>query len=499
MKTTVRLFLVTLAIPCAAVAVPKAPAVVPPPDGGYPNFTTAEGTNALKNLATGAGNTAVGWYSLFTDTSGGFNTAVGAGTLLFNNADSNTAVGTAALLLNSDGALNTAIGTTALTNNTIGYSNTGIGSDALFSNTEGRLNTAIGSDALVSNNTGQLNTAVAASALARNTTGENNTAVGYAALLGNTTGDTNTAVGSFALNSNDTGIGNSALGANALAINTAGSFNTGIGEAALSQNAGTLNTAVGYHAGINNTGGSVNIYIGNEGGGPNESNVMRLGRAGDGPTLFTYIAGIFGSNVSGAAVYIDSDGQLGTVNSSRRFKHDIKPIDKASEAILSLNPVTFQYNGDTKASLQFGLIAEEVAEVNPNLVVGDSNGNVLTVRYDQVNVMLLNEFLKEHRRNEEQGSIIARQQDEINDLRAELKAQAAQIQKVSFEVGIGQAASHLANSDLPENRRKESIESLGLAPKAFEGCVAASTLLGMTVAELDAVINLFSLRCSVRN
>lgn len=431
--------LILVALGCFAL-LPKAHAVVPPPDGGYPNLTTAEGTNALKNLATGAGNTAVGWHSLFSDTSGGFNTALGAGTLLFNNADANTAVGTAALLLNTTGEHNTAIGTSALLNNTIGYSNTAMGSAALSSNTEGRYNTAIGETALLDNTTGQLNTAIAAGALNRNTTGVNNTAVGYAALLGNTTGDTNTAVGSFALSSNDSGIGNSAMGVNALAINTAGSFNTAIGDIALSQNAGTLNTAVGWRAGINNTGGSVNIYLGNEGGGPNESNRMRLGRMGDAPTLFTYIAGIFGTNVSGAAVYIDSEGQLGTVNSSRRFKHDIKPMDKASEAILSLNPVTFQYNSDTKASPQFGLIAEEVAEVNPNLVVRDNNGDLLTVRYDQVNAMLLNEFLKEHRRVEKLEAA-------IDAITTRLEEQETELRKVRVQIQMNKPARRVASRD----------------------------------------------------
>lgn len=133
-------------------------------------------------------------------------------------------------------------------------------------------------------------------------------------------------------------------------------------------------------------------------------------------------------NISGAAVYIDSDRQLGTVDPSRRFKHDIKPMDKASEAILSLKPVTFHYNSDTKASPQFGLIAEEVAEVNPNLVVGDSNGNVLTVRYDHVNVMLLDEFLKEHRKVQKQEVTIAllrsndaKQEATISDLKKDVE------------------------------------------------------------------------------
>jgi hypothetical protein len=454
-----KLIFVVLAVLCLAV-LPQSQAVVPAPDGGYPGFNTAEGQNALFSLdtSTGLANTAVGWFSLKSDIHGGFNTAIGAGALLSNVGDQNTgkgtdntAIGAAALLLNTTGGLNTAVGATALLNNTIGYSNTAIGSAALFSNTEGRLNTAIGEGALLDNTTGQLNTAIAAGALNRNTTGENNTAIGYAALLGNTTGNTNTAVGSFALNSNDTGIGNSAVGANALAINTTGSFNTAIGDAALSENAGTLNTAVGYHAGINNTGGSVNIYIGNEGGGPIESNVMRLGRSGDAPTLSTYIAGIFGRNLSGTAVYIDSDGLLGTVNSSRRFKRDIKPMDKASEAILSLKPVTFHYNSDTKACPQFGLIAEEVAEVNPDLVVRDKNDQIYTVRYDAVNAMLLNEFLKEHRKirelctsDAEQKKEIAEQRKQIRTLTAQLKEQAAEIQKVSAQIEATRPAPQMA-------------------------------------------------------
>jgi hypothetical protein len=426
-----KLIFVLLAVPCLAV-LPKSLAVVPAPDGGYPGFNTAEGQNALFSLTAGAGNTAVGWYSLFSNADGSFNTATGAGALLFNTGDQNTAFGAAALLLNSTGEHNTAVGANALLNNTIGYSNTAIGSAALFSNTEGRLNTAIGEGALLSNNTGQLNTAIAAGALNRNTTGENNTAVGYAALLGNTTGDTNTAVGSFALNSMDTGVGNSAMGVNALAINTAGFFNTAIGDAALSENAGTLNTALGYHAGINNTGGSVNIYLGNEGGAPSESNVMRLGREGDGPTLFTYIAGIFSTTISGGtAVYIDSNGQLGTVNSSRRFKHDIKPMEKTSEAILSLKPVTFRYNSDHTKTSQFGLIAEEVAEVNPDLVVRDNEGEALTVRYEAINAMLLNEFLKEHYKVQKLEAALEAMNVRLNKQETELQQVRVQVERSS--------------------------------------------------------------------
>ena len=168
---------------------------------------------------------------------------------------------------------------------------------------------------------------------------------------------------------------------------------------------------------------------------------------GDAPTLFTYIAGIFGTNISGAAVYIDSEGQLGTVNSSRRFKHAIKPMDKASEAILSLRPVTFRYNSDTKASPQFGLIAEEVAEVNPNLVVRDNNGDLLTVRYDQVNAMLLNEFLKEHRKVQKLEAALDAVSAQLKEQAAHLQRVTAQIQKVSAQVESSKTAGRVASAD----------------------------------------------------
>jgi hypothetical protein len=431
-------------------------AVVPPPDGGYPNFTTAEGQNALMNLTTGAGNTGVGWYSLFSDTAASFNTGVGAGTLALNTADENTATGTGALLSNTTGTGNTANGAFALVSNSTGDRNTAIGDKALQSNTTGNVNTADGFQALFRNTTGTENTATGYNALANNTIASKNTADGSQALIENTSGEQNTATGYGALSSNTTGIGNTASGVLALTLNTTDSFNTAIGDRALqSHSTGGGNTAIGYSALLNNTTGddntaigtnagfglttgSNNIYINNS--GEDESNTIRIG---SGHTA-TFIAGIKGVNEgSPAAVFINtSTGQLGTTppSSSRRFKKEIKPMDKASEAVLGLKPVTFHYKSDTKGTPQFGLIAEEVAEVNPDLVVRDENGEIYTVRYDAVNAMLLNEFLKEHRKNEEQEKTIAELKSGMTALAATVKEQAAQIQKVSSQLEVNKFA-----------------------------------------------------------
>jgi hypothetical protein len=363
---------------------PRAQAVVPPPDGGYPGFNTAEGQNALFSLTTGAGNTAVGWYSLFSNTEGTFNTATGAGALLSNTANENTAFGAGALLFNTTGSFNTANGAFALFANTTGADNTANGNGALTSNTTGFSNTANGSVALVGNITGHQNTANGTSALFNNTTGNFNTATGERALLSNTTGN-----------------GNTAAGQNALASNTTGSFCTALGE----------------DAGFNVSTANNVICIGFGVGGANVSNSC-------------YIGSIFGQTSSGGvAVFIDSAGKLGTLTSSRRFKEGIKPMEQASEALFALKPVTFRYKKgiDPQGIPQFGLVAEDVEKVNPDLVVRDKEGKPYSVRYEQVNAMLLNEFLKEHRKNEEQ-------QKQINVLTAQLKEQASQIQKVSAQL-----------------------------------------------------------------
>ena len=392
----------TKAIPVSLVALiciglsPTSRAVTPPPDGGYPGFTTAEGQNALLSLTTGSANTAVGWLSLKSNTDGSFNTAVGAGTLVLNIGDQamgegieNTAIGTAALLLNTTGSGNTATGVSALQGNTVGNGNTAVGFNALPSNTTGSVNTAIGDAALLNNTTGGFNTAIGFATLINNTTingiaGEFNTANGYHALSSNTTGSNNTAIGNNALANNTTGINNTALGAG---------------------------------AGFNVTTANNTICIGDISG----ANV-------DSSCFIGNIRGVTTANADAIPVLIDSAGQLGTTSSSRQFKKEIKPMDSASETILALRPVTFHYKGDKTDTPQFGLIAEEVAEVNPDLVVRDRNGEIYTVRYDAVNAMLLNEFLKEHRKNEEQQATITRLDKQVEALTAGLQKVSAQLE-----------------------------------------------------------------------
>jgi len=386
LKTTPRLLItLTLLFVCFGL-LPNAQAVVPAPDGGYPNFTTAEGTKALQSLTTGAANTAVGWLSLFSNAAGSFNTATGAGSLLFNTADANTAFGAAALLFNTTGTNNTAVGATALLHNTIGLNNTAIGDQALFSNTTSGGNTAIGANALANNNTG----------------------------------NGNTAVGWFALSSSTTGGSNIALG-------------IGAGSAL--------------------TTGDENIDIGNL-GVAGESDTIRIGDSMI--HTATFIAGINGATASGGtAVFINANGQLGTMTSSKRFKDDIKPMKRASEVLYGLEPVTFRYKKeiDPAGASQFGLVAEDVEKVNPDLVVRDKEGKPYSVRYDQVNAMLLNEFIKEHkafieeqRKVEVQEKTIAQLKSGMTALAATVKQQASQIQKVSTQLEASKPAPQVVNN-----------------------------------------------------
>src|SRR5439155_9329 len=248
-------------------------------------------------------------------------------------------------------------------------------------------NTFLGDDALINNTTGVNNTANGFETLLNNTTGFNNTANGFQALLSNTTGVSNTADGVGALNANTTGGANVANGDQALFNNTTGSGNI----------------AVGVNAGFNLTTGDNNIDIGNV-GVAGEFQTIRIGRVGT--QTRTFIAGISGTAVSGGvAVRVNSSGKLGTAPSSERFKEAIKPMDKASKAIFALKPVTFRYKKeiDPDRIPQFGLVAEQVEKVNPDLVARDEQGKPYTVRYEAVNAMLLNEFLKEHRKVEEQS------------------------------------------------------------------------------------------------
>ena len=286
-----------------------------------------------------------------------------------------------------------------MADNTHGENNTANGADALFNNTDGSFNTATGSNALHDNTRGGSNTATGADALFANTEGAFNAAVGVEALHDNTTGSLNTAVGFSALLHCTEGIDNTALGSNALFFLTTGNNNTAVGhDAGVNLTTGNNNTALGRSAGANlTTNDSNNIDIGfNVGGVAGESNTIRIG---NNDITDTFIRGISGATVaSGATVLVDSNSHLGTVTSSQRFKENIKPMDKASEALFSLNPVTFRYKKeiDPVGTLQFGLVAEDVEKINRDLVVRDEKGMSTAVRYDQVNAMLLNEFLKEH-------------------------------------------------------------------------------------------------------
>jgi trimeric autotransporter adhesin len=380
------------ALGCFALC-PVAQAVVPAPDGGYPGGNTAEGTNALFSLTTGVYNTALGLNALFHVTDGDFNTATGAGALFFNNGDRNTAHGINALRFNTAGDSNTAVGTNAL------YSNTG-----------------------------SQNTAVGDSALFRNTTGGANTAIGISALNINTTGGGNTAVGTFALDENITG-----------------SFNTAVGRHALANSTSTGDTALGYFAGSSLTTGGGNVVIGRSvpgvAGASNQTWIRNINT-----TVQSFIAG-----TNNYVTVRMTDGRLGftAIVSSRRYKEDIKPMEKASEAIHALKPVTFRLKDevDTAQLPGFGLIAEDVEEVNPDLVYHNAKGQPESVRYEAVNAMLLNEFLKEHKKVEAQNRRIQEQEATITQLKKEmqvfaasLKEQAAQIQKVSAQLELNKTA-----------------------------------------------------------
>jgi uncharacterized coiled-coil protein SlyX len=410
-KTTILPLLIAGVLGCFGF-LPKTQAVVPPPDGGYPNFNTAEGQNALFSLTTGSANTAVGWYSLYSSTIASFNTGIGGGALALNNADSNTATGAAAMLLNTSGAENTAVGTTALLNNNSGSGNSAVGAFALHDNIDGNGNNAFGPGALFKNIHASFNTAIGAQALFFND------------VTGNNLAQSNTAVGASALNSN-----------------TDGDSNTAVGEGALFSSTGNGNTALG--AGAGNSVMTAN-------------NVIAIGTEGANVSFGCYIGNIWKQAGGSQAVYVNSDGKLGAQVSSARFKDEIKPMQKASEVIYSLEPVSFRYKREIEPTREigFGLIAEEVNKISSDLVTRGSDGKVISVRYDAVNAMLLNEFLKEHLKNRgqeatiaelkvmiaKQGATVAHQQEQIEALNAGL-------QKMSNQTQISKAAANFARNN----------------------------------------------------
>jgi len=348
-----------------------------------------------------------------------------------------TFLGDGALVNSTTGTYNTAIGAQALSGNTTGFQNTANGALTLTGNTIGINNTGNGFQALSSNTSGSNNTAVGSGTLLSNTTGFRNTANGFSALSSNTIGGSNTADGSNALFNNTSGLQNTANGVGALFNNTTGSNNTASGFNALFGNStGSNNIAIGVSAGINLITGSNNIDIGNSGMAA-DSDKIRIGTRGTHTRAF--IAGISGATVpGGVGVIVGNNGQLGTVVSSERFKDAIKPMDKASEAILALKPVTFRYKKelDPESIPQFGLVAEQVEKIDPDLVARDEEGKPYTVRYEAVNAMLLNEFLKEHR-------TVQLQQKEIDALKAELKEQRALIQRVNDKVETSKSSPQI--------------------------------------------------------
>ncbi len=410
-------FLIALLIGCLAL-VPTARAVVPAPDGGYPGGNTAEGQNALLSLSTGTYNTAVGLFSLESNTEGQFNTAVGAGALLANVGDPSM----------DHGVENTATGAGALLSNTTGVRNTASGAFALFNNTEGSHNTATGEFALFRNTTGNNNTAIGQDALFSNTTGGSNTAIGENALTDNTTGIWNTATGLFALTSNTEGDGNTATGRNALQNNTTG----------------VQNTAIGYVAGRDVTGDG-NVCIG--------ANVLGVAEVSN-TTWISNVNTLTQSFSPGVNDYVTvrlSDGRLGhtQVVSSRRYKEEIKPLAAASEALYALKPVSFRLKKeyDETRALGFGLIAEEVEKVDPALVYHNNKGQVESVRYEMVNAMLLNEFLKEHNAALEERRKVEKLETTVAGLVARVKEQAAQIQRVNARLEADSRAAQIVSNE----------------------------------------------------
>ena len=455
-------FLLLLPLVCFGLA-PMARAVGPDTDGTLPGSNNGEGIGVLVSRTTGVWNTGTGFEALSQLTAGNQNTATGLRALTSDtNGGFNTATGVLSLFSNTSGFFNSATGAYSLANNTTGLRNTALGYAALYRNAGGEDNTAVGFAALYHNSVfASSNCAFGKSALFNNLKAETNNAFGVEALYNNLTGEPNNAFGTGALFANTEGSSNNAFGHDALRNNVDGEWNNAFGFEALKTNvSGSFNTAIGDSAGFDITGDG-NVCIGE--GVP--------GVAGESNT--TRIRNIYASVTSGRAVYVNSDNKLGTLVSSRRYKNEIKPMDKASEAILALKPVMFRYKQeiDPTPIPQFGLIAEEVAEENSDLVTRDADGKPETVRYEAVNAMLLNEFLKQHRAVQEQNrrirqqeativglkstvaqqqkhfrAIAAQQQKEIQTLTASLKEQTAQIQKVSAQLESKTAPQIVLNS-----------------------------------------------------
>jgi hypothetical protein len=425
---------------------------------------TAMGSGALQNHI-GDDTTAVGYQALSSNTTGNSNSAVGVSALAHNTGgNGNTATGRSALFTNTGGSNNTAVGSGALQSHT-GDDTIAFGYQALASNTTGQSNSAMGFEALASNTAGHANTATGYIALNHNANGIGNTASGWKSMEQNLHGNGNTAVGEVTLQSSTDGDENTAIGESAMWA-AAGSLNTAVGSNALAAGQGEENTAVGYKAllsvqGTNNvaigsrtagaltqgnnniaigvlagenlTSGSGNIYVGSE-GAATESDTIRIGSGNViGHQNRFFVAGVFGivsANSSRSAVYVDNAGQLGVLPSSRRYKDDISDMDSATADLMRLRPVTFHYKLDqdrSAQSLQYGLVAEEVAEVYPGLVTHTPDGQVESVMYHFLPSMLLNEFQKQQRTIRAQAEAMSRQAAAMNQQMEAMSQQAKRI------------------------------------------------------------------------
>ena len=356
------------------------------------------------------------------------------------NGFGNTADGVAALQHDTTSGNNTASGDNALKSNSTGFSNTADGLNALESNTTGGHNTATGIDALLDNTTGGNNTASGADALQENTIGNGNTASGANALLSNTGGSYNSAAGLGALKNNTIGNGNTASGYQALFANTTGSNNS----------------SLGYQAGYNLTTGSNNIDIANMGVAA-ESNTIRIGTN----QTKAYIAGISGTMVTGDAVVVTKTGQLGIVVSSARYKRDIQDMGSRSGELLKLRPVTFRYRSDPTGALQYGLVAEEVAKVYPELVSYGSDGKPMTVHYLMLSAMLLNELRKQNSELQNQIAANQRQAEQLQRQSQQLGRQAQQIKKMAEVEASTRRALDAQRADFEQrlSRLEESTQA----------------------------------------
>ena len=398
-------------------------------------------------------------------------TGIGAGALPSDAGGQNTAIGYQALASNSTGRDNTATGLSALSNNTTGNYNTATGWNALSANDSGSFNTAIGELSLFLNITGSNNTAIGTMSLFNNLS-SNNTAVGFKALTSNTDGYFNAAGGDFAHAANTSGAGNTAFGYSALAANTTASDNTAFGDYALADCAGGTsdsNIALGVEAGISLTSGVNNIYIGNQ-GVASESNTIRIGDGYGGTHTAAYIAGIYGEPVdenTDSPVYIDSTGKVGTdltTPSSRRFKKNIETMGDASDVLLSLRPVTFKYlkpEFDPRGGQEFGLIAEEVDKICPDLVARTRDGQVYGIRYDAVNAMLLNEFLKEHQRAEAEHASVQDLEKAAVEQEQQVHAMTVQLRGVrEMKQTISQQQKRFATQEQINADQQKQIQAL---------------------------------------